>query len=66
VRTRFALNLLSAPTRVGVAHVRWGLDGRDVLEDDVAEADQADDGAGDILEPALVEDDGADEDVDCE
>lgn len=62
-RTRAILDLLSAPPRIGVPHVCWGLDRRDELENDVADADDADDGARHVLNPAVGKDNGADEDV---
>ena len=57
-------HLLGAPASVGLAHVGGRLDGRDELEDDVDDTDQADDRAGDDAQDAVVEQDGADEDVD--
>lgn len=59
------LDLLGAPAGVGLAHVGGRLDGRDELEDGVADTDQADDGAGNDAEDAAAEEDGSDEDVDC-
>lgn len=59
------LDLLGTPAGVGLAHVGGGLDGRDELEDGVADTDQADDGAGNDAEDAAAEEDGSDEDVDC-
>lgn len=60
------LDLLGAPAGVGLPHVGGGLDGRDELEGRVGDADEADDGAADDLpHRAGVEDDDADEDVDC-
>ena len=58
-------HLLRAPAGVGLAHVGGRLDGGDELEDDIDDADQADDRAGDDAQDAIVEEDGADEDVDC-
>lgn len=60
---RRALHLLGAPAGVGLPHVGRGLDGGDELEDGVADADEADDGAGDYAQDVAVEQDGADEDV---
>ncbi len=60
-----SLDLLGAPAGVRLAHVGWGLDGWDELEGDVADADDADDGAGNDAEDAVVEQDAADKDVDC-
>jgi hypothetical protein len=61
---RRSLDLLGAPAGIGFAHVRGRLDGRNELEDDIGETDDADDGAGNDTEDAAAEDDGADEDVD--
>lgn len=58
-----ALYLLGAPAGVGLPHVGGGLDGGDELEDGVADADEADDGAGDYAQDVAVQQDGADEDV---
>lgn len=57
-------HLLGAPAGVGLAHVGGRLDGGDELEHDVDDADQADDRAGDDAQDVVVEEDGADEDVD--
>lgn len=57
------LDLLGAPAGVGLAHVCGGLDGGDELEDGVADADEADDGAGDDAQDVAVEEDAADKDV---
>lgn len=61
----FCLDLLGTPAGVGLAHVGRGLDGRDELEDGVADTDQADDGAGNDAEDAAAEEDGSDENIDC-
>lgn len=60
-----SLHLLRTPASVGLPHVGGRLDGRDELEDDVADADEADDGARDDAQHAVVEQDGAYEDVEC-
>lgn len=57
------LYLLGAPAGVGLPHVGGGLDGGDEFEDGVADADEADDGAGDYAQDVAVQQDGADEDV---
>lgn len=59
------LDLLGAPAGVGLAHVQRGLDGRDVLEGDVADADEANGTAGNLAEGHLANDEAADKDVDC-
>ena len=59
------LDLLGAPALVGFPHVGGRLDGRDELEDDVDDAGEADDGAGDDGQGVLAQDDGTDEEVDC-
>lgn len=58
-----SLHLLGAPAGVGLPHVGGGLDGGDELEDGIADADEADDGARDYAQDVAVEQDGADEDV---
>lgn len=55
--------LLCAPAAVGLAHVGWRLDLGDELEDDVGDADEADNGAGNDLEDIVGEKNGANEDV---
>lgn len=60
-----ALHLLGSPALVGLAHIRRRLDGRDVLEGNVDDADDGDDGAGDLAQNVVVEEDGADKDIDC-
>lgn len=57
------LHLLGAPAGVGLAHVGGRLDAGDELEDDVADADEADEGAGDDAQHAVVQQDRADKDV---
>lgn len=57
------LYLLGAPAGVGLPHVGGGLDGGDELENGVADADKADDGASNYAQDVAVEQDGADEDV---
>lgn len=58
-----SLYLLGAPAGIGLPHVGGGLDGGDELEDGVADADEADDGAGDYAQDVAVQEDGADKDV---
>ena len=58
------LDLLGAPAGIRLAHVRRRLNGGDELEDDVGDADEADNGTGNDSERAHVEHDGANEDVD--
>lgn len=57
------LHLLGAPAGIGLAHVGGRLDGGYELEHDVADADEADNGAGDDAQPAVVQQNRADEDV---
>lgn len=59
------LHLLGSPTSVGFAHVGGWLDLGDELENDVRDADNADDRAGDDAQDVIAEEDGANEDVDC-
>ena len=62
-----SLHLLGAPPGgLSLAHVAGGLDRRDELEDDVAEADDAHDAAGDVADDLLAEEEAAEEDVDCD
>lgn len=56
-----ALHLLGAPAGIRLAHVGWRLDGGDEFEHNIADADEADDGAGDDAQPAVVQQDRADE-----
>ena len=65
-RPPIGLDLFRTPAGIGLAHVRGGLDGWDELENDVGDTDDADDGAGNYAQDAVVEQDGADEDVDCD
>ena len=60
-----SLDLLGAPAGVGLAHVRGGLDRGNELEDSVGNTDNADNGAGNDTEDVVVEQDGANKDVDC-
>lgn len=60
------LDLLRSPAGVRLTHVCGGFDGRDELEGDVGNTDNTDDGAGDLAQDVVVEEDGADEDVDCD
>lgn len=60
-----SLHLLGAPPGgLSLAHVAGGLDRGDELEDDVAEADDAHDAAGDVADDLLAEEEAAEEDVD--
>lgn len=61
------LNLLSAPARVTtiLAHVGWWFYGWDVLEHTVAQANDSDKRSGNDTQNVILEDDAADEDVDC-
>lgn len=61
--SQVSLHLLGAPAGIGLAHVGGRLDGGDELEHNVADADEADDGAGDNAQPAVVQQDRADKDV---
>jgi hypothetical protein len=58
------LDLLGSPPSVGFTHVGGRLDGGDELEDDVSEADHADDSAGNDTENTGTQDYGANKDVD--
>lgn len=58
------LDLLGTPALVRLAHVRGGLDRRDELEDQVANTGDADDRGGDVAQNKVMQEDGADEDVD--
>lgn len=57
------LHLLCAPAGVGLPHVGGRLDRRDELEDNVANTDEADNGARDDAQHAAVQQDRAYEDV---
>lgn len=59
-----SLDLLSTPTLVRFAHVRRGLNGGNELEDEVADTDETDNGAGNVTQHQIVQQDGANEDVD--
>ena len=59
------LDLLRAPAGISFPHVGRGLDGGDEFEDDVGDTDEADNGACDDAEDAVVEEDASDKDVDC-
>jgi hypothetical protein len=59
------LDLLSAPPSIRLAHVRRRLNGRDELEGGIGDADDANDGTGNDPENVVVEQDAANEDVDC-
>lgn len=64
-KTRSLLDLFGAPaSNLGLAHVDRGLDRRNVLEDDEADADNADSGASDLAEHRIPENKTAEEDVD--
>lgn len=63
--SRGVLRLLGSPSLVGLPHIRRRLDGGDELEDDVNDAHQGDDGADNGGQGPDVEEDRADEDVDC-
>lgn len=58
------LDLLGAPAGISFPHIGRGLDGGDEFEDDVGDTDEADNGAGDDAEDAVVEEDASDKDVD--
>lgn len=57
------LHLLGAPAGVGLPHIGRRLDRRDEFENDVADADEADDGARDDAQHAVVQQNRADKDV---
>lgn len=52
--TRKALDLLSAPASISLAHVGRGLNGRDELEDGVADTNESNDRSGDNAEDATT------------
>jgi len=60
------LNLLRAPAGVRFPHVGRGFDGGNELEGDISHTDQANDGAGNNSQDAVVEEDAANEDIDWE
>lgn len=57
------LDLLSAPGVVGLAHVGWGLNGRDELQSKVSDTGEADNRTGNVLQDMTVQHERADEDV---
>lgn len=62
---RSCLDLLGVPAcAIRLAHVCWGLDGRDEFEDDVGDADDADDAARNLLEDHVTQQQAAEKDVD--
>lgn len=58
------LDLLGAPTSIGLAHVRRGLNRRNELKGNVADTNQTDNRASDDVENLVVEQDAADKNVD--
>jgi hypothetical protein len=58
------LDLLSTPALVGLAHVGRRLNGRDELESDISDTDQANQRAVDDAQDVIVEQNGSDENVD--
>lgn len=59
------LHLLGAPAGIGLAHVGRRLNGGHKLEHAVGQTDDADNGASNDAQGVVVEEDGADENVDC-
>lgn len=59
-----ALDLLSAPASIGLAHVAGGFDGGDELEGNVGNANDANGATGDLAHNQLAEKEATDEDVD--
>jgi hypothetical protein len=59
------LHLLSAPPGLSLTHTRRRLDARDELKGGVRDTYSAYDSAKDIAQDMVVEEDCADEDVDC-
>lgn len=57
------LDLLGTPAGIGLAHIARGLDRRDELEDDIADADASDDGTRDVLDCPAAQNKAAKEDV---
>lgn len=58
------LHLLGAPAGIGLAHVGRRLNGGHKLKHAVGQADDADNGASNDAQGVVVEEDGADENVD--
>lgn len=60
------LDLLGAPSAVRLAHICRRFDAGDEFQGCVCDSDEADERAGNDSEHAVVEEDAADENVDCE
>ena len=60
---RVSLNLLGAPSCVGIAHIRRRLDRRDILEDNIGNADNAYNSTGEEAPPPGSNSYGTDENV---
>jgi hypothetical protein len=58
------LDLLSAPASVSIAHVRWGLDRGNVLQDGVGKTNDTNEGTRDNAVPAVANSYTTNEDVD--
>lgn len=58
------LNLFGAPTRVAIAHVGGRLDRGDELENNVANANDDDDAAGNVIDGPAFQAQATDQDVD--
>lgn len=54
----------SSECSVVLPHIRWRLDGWNVFQDGVTDANEANNGTWDDTEPLLADDDGTDEDID--
>lgn len=61
-----AVHLLGTPALVGLAHVRWGLDGRNKFEHQVCHTDKANDGTGDVPQHTVVQHNRTSENIDWE
>jgi hypothetical protein len=57
-------DLLGTPALVGLAHVRRRLDGGDEFQDGIRNAEETDDGTGNILQNVAMQDETSNEDVD--
>lgn len=58
------LNLLSAPTSIGLTHVGGGFDGRNELESHVSDTSKTNNATGNLAKDAAAEDKATEEDVD--
>lgn len=60
------LDLLRAPSGIGLAHVGRRLNRWDEFEDGVSQPNGANNRTEDVAEHVVVEEDSSDEDVDCQ